>query len=128
MAPGPVAAIRCASTTLKRAEGRKVAGTMPLLNFTLIQGRTPAQIRQVLDSAHEAVVEAFDVPERDRYQIVDVRDRSEVIALDTGLGIERTDNLVIVRVTSRRRTGPQKQRFYELLAEKMHRDCGLEAK
>jgi phenylpyruvate tautomerase PptA (4-oxalocrotonate tautomerase family) len=101
---------------------------MPMLNFTVLRGRSREEIRQLLDSAHAAVVEAFEVPERDRYQIVDVREPEHVIALDTGLGFERSDKLVIIQVTSRRRTDAQKQRFYELLAENLHRDCGLDAK
>ncbi len=99
---------------------------MPLLNFTILRGRTPEEIHQLLDSAHEAVVKAFDVPERDRYQLVDVREPGQVIALDTGLDIERSDQLVIVHVTSRGRSTTQKRRFYELLAENLHRDCGLD--
>ena len=99
---------------------------MPLLNFTILRGRTTDEIRQLLDSAHEAVVEAFDVPDRDRYQIVDVRDPGHVVALDTGLQIERSDQLVIIQVTSRARTTAQKQRLYQLLAENLHRDCGLD--
>jgi phenylpyruvate tautomerase PptA (4-oxalocrotonate tautomerase family) len=101
---------------------------MPMLNFTILRGRSREEIRQLLDSAHAAVVEAFAVPERARYQIVDVREPEDVIALDTGLGIERSDKLVIIQVTSRRRTDAQKQRFYELLAENLLRDCGLDAK
>lgn len=101
---------------------------MPLLNFTILRGRTPEEIRQLLDSAHKAVVEAFEVPERDRYQIVNVREPGHIIALDTGLEIERSDQLVIIQVTSRGRTSTQKQRFYELLAENLHRDCGLDAR
>ncbi|MUL46769.1 tautomerase family protein [Mycobacterium sp. CBMA293] len=101
---------------------------MPLLNFTVIRGRTAEQTRHLLDSAHRAVVEAFDVPERDRYQIVDVRDPDDVVALDTGLGFERSDQLVIIQVVSRIRTTEMKQRFYELLAENLRRDCGLDAK
>jgi hypothetical protein len=99
---------------------------VPLLNFTVVAGRTPQEIRQLLDSAHAAVVEAFGVPNRDRYQIVNVREPDQVIALDTGLDIERSDRLVIIEVTSRQRTDAQKQRFFELLAEKLQRDCGLD--
>lgn len=43
---------------------------MPLLHFHILEGRTPEQIRGILDSAHEAMLEAFQVPCRDRYQIV----------------------------------------------------------
>lgn len=100
---------------------------MPLLNFTVVRGRSPEELRRLLDSAHRAVVDAFDVPERDRYQIVDVRDADDVVALDTGLGFERSDKLVIIQVVSRRRTEEMKQRFYELLAENLHQDCGLDA-
>ena len=99
---------------------------MPLLNFTVVTGRTPQEIRQLLDSAHAAVVEAFGVPDRDRYQIVNVRERDQVIALDTGLDIERSDRLVIIEVASRQRTDAQKQRLFELLAEKMQRDRSLD--
>lgn len=99
---------------------------MPLLKFTLQQGRTPQQVRRLLDSAHAAVVAALAIPERDRYQVVDVRGPDQVIALDTGLGIDRSEQLVIIEIVSRRRPAAQKQRLYELLAENLHRDCGLD--
>ncbi|MCS5947024.1 4-oxalocrotonate tautomerase family protein [Klebsiella variicola subsp. variicola] len=41
---------------------------MPLLTFDLIEGRTEQEIRTLLDAAHRAVLRAFEVPERDRYQ------------------------------------------------------------
>ena len=43
---------------------------MPLLYVDLVEGRTPAEIRTLLDAIHDAVVEAFGVPPRDRYQVV----------------------------------------------------------
>jgi len=43
---------------------------MALLKFDLIQGRTDAEIKALLDAAHGAVLAALEVPERDRYQIV----------------------------------------------------------
>jgi phenylpyruvate tautomerase PptA (4-oxalocrotonate tautomerase family) len=98
---------------------------MPLLYFDMIRGRGPDEVRKLLDTAHAAVVEAFEVPERDRYQVVNNHDPGELVALDTGLGIERTDRLVIIRVVSRRRTSEQKQRLYEVLAARLQRDCGL---
>jgi 4-oxalocrotonate tautomerase len=101
---------------------------MPLLNFTILRGRTSEEIRQLLDSTHAAVVEAFGVPERDRYQIVNVREPEEVIALDTGLGIERSDQVVIIHIVSRQRSETQTKRFYELLASNLQRDCGLDPK
>ena len=43
---------------------------MPLLRFDLIEGRTDDEMKTLLDAAHHAMLEAFKVPERDRYQIV----------------------------------------------------------
>jgi hypothetical protein len=68
------------------------------------------------------------VPERDRYQIVNVREPEEVIALDTGLGIERSDQVVIIHIVSRQRSETQTKRFYELLASNLQRDCGPDPK
>jgi hypothetical protein len=69
---------------------------MPLLYFDMVRGRRPEEVRSLLQCAHAAVVESFEVPERDCYQVVNNHDPGEVIALDTGLGIERTDRLVII--------------------------------
>lgn len=99
---------------------------MPLLNFTILRGRTSEEIRQLLDSTHTAVVEAFSVPERDRYQIVNIREADEVVALDTGLGIQRSDKLVILHVVSRQRSAEENKRFFELLASNLQRDCDLD--
>jgi phenylpyruvate tautomerase PptA (4-oxalocrotonate tautomerase family) len=50
----------------------------------------------------------------------------EVIALDTGLGIDRSSGLVIVHMVSRRRDRAQKERFYALLSRNLARDCGVD--
>ena len=99
---------------------------MPLIYVDLIEGRTPAEVQALLDTIHEAVLEAFTVPQRDRYQVVSTHPAHEIVALDTGLGITRSSRLVIVHAVIRRRTCPQKQRFYELLASKLAEQCGLD--
>jgi phenylpyruvate tautomerase PptA (4-oxalocrotonate tautomerase family) len=99
---------------------------MPLQYFDVIEGRTPGEIRALLDTTHAATVEAFGVPERDRYQVVRSHPADEIVALDTGLGINRSDRLVIIHVVSRRRSRAQKERLYALLAERLRRDCGLD--
>jgi hypothetical protein len=41
---------------------------MPLLYIDLIEGRTPSEVKTLLGAVHDAVVDAFEVPPRDRYQ------------------------------------------------------------
>ena len=98
---------------------------MPFLRFDLIEGRSDAEIRQLLDVTHDVLVETLHVPARDRYQVVHQHPRSRVVALDTGLGINRTDNLVILQLTSRPRETAAKLEFYRVLVERLSATCGI---
>lgn len=98
---------------------------MPLLRFDLIEGRSKSELKALLDAAHRAMLAAFDVPERDRYQIVHEHKRSRLIIEDTGLAIPRTDNVVVLQVTTRPRGRAAKERFYRLLVEELERSCGI---
>ncbi len=99
---------------------------MPLLNIDMLRGKTPAENKKVLDAIHAAVVEAFEVPERDRYQILNLHDQAEMILLDTGLGFDRTENQLVIRVTSKKRTEKQKQLFYKRVTERLLDECQIE--
>lgn len=98
---------------------------MPLLRFDVIEGRSEEELKTLLDTAHDAMVEAFDVPERDRYQIVHTHKAHEMVIQDTGLGFERSKDIVLISVTSKKRTEEKKQRLYQLLAERLQANCGL---
>ena len=98
---------------------------MPLLRFHLIAGRTDGELEDLLDTAHRAIVEAFGVPERDRYQIVHEHRASRMVIEDTGLGIPRTEKVVFLQVTSRKRKKKQKEDFYCLLCEELEKACGI---
>jgi phenylpyruvate tautomerase PptA (4-oxalocrotonate tautomerase family) len=99
---------------------------MPLLYIDLIEGRTPSEVGTLLDAVHDAVVDAFGVPHRDRYQVVHTHPAHEIVAWDTGLGLDRSSRLVVVHVVSRRRTSEMKEKFYELLASNLADRCGLD--
>lgn len=99
---------------------------MPLIRFDLIEGRSQDEITALLDAAHRAMVAAFDVPERDRYQIVHEHRPGRIIVQDTGLGIERTDKVVVVSVTSRPRSQAAKLAFYENLVRELQEHAGIE--
>ncbi|MEH7749407.1 tautomerase family protein [Neobacillus drentensis] len=98
---------------------------MPLIRFDLIQGRDDKALKQLLDASHRAVVKAFGVPERDRYQIINQHPVNELIIEDTGLGFERSRDLVIVSVTSTQRSDQQKKTFYKLLVQELGESCGI---
>ena len=98
---------------------------MPLLRFDLIEGRSESEIRNILDTAHEVLLETLKVPKRDRYQVVHEHRRARMIAEDTGLGFARSDKLLLLQVTSRPRSREMKENFYRLLVERLAACCGI---
>jgi hypothetical protein len=100
---------------------------MPLMRFDLIEGRSAEELHTLLDAAHRAMVRAFAVPERDRYQIVHQHPPAHMIIEDTGLDIPRTRSVVVVSVNSRPRTTEAKQKFYAELCRELKDNCGIES-
>ena len=96
---------------------------MPLLRIDVIKGRSEAELKELLDAIHSAMLAAFKTPERDRYQIVHEHPAAEMRIEDTGLGIPRTERIVMVQVTTRPRTRLEKQNFYQLLCQELLRRC-----
>lgn len=99
---------------------------MPLVIFDVIEGRSDAELQTLLDAAHRAVLSAFEVPSRDRYQIVHENKAKHMVIEDTGLNLTRTRDLVVVRVITSPRAEEQKQRFYAELCRELKENCGIE--
>ena len=87
---------------------------MPLLRFDLIEGRTDVEVKTLLDAAHRAMLAAFEVPERDRYQIVQEHKPGHMIVEDTGLG--NVPDKVIKAVAITRGRAPNRGRTEEIPA------------
>ncbi|SDN51813.1 Tautomerase enzyme [Fictibacillus solisalsi] len=98
---------------------------MPLVRFDVIKGRDDQALKQLLDASHKAMVQAFGVPERDRYQIVTQHSPNEMIIEDTGLGFGRSRDVVVVSMTSSQRSDKQKKAFYDLLVKELGDSCGI---
>lgn len=98
---------------------------MPLMRFDILEGRTDAELQTLLDAAHDAMVEAFQVPQGDRYQIVTEHKPSRMVVEDTGLGIPRTKDVMVVQMITRPRGTEKKALFYRLLTEKLEAACGI---
>lgn len=97
---------------------------MPLLRIDVVKGRNAAELKTLLQAVHDAMVEAFQMPERDRYQILTEHEPSRLILEDTGLGFERSDNRVLIQVTTRPRSRQMKERFYALTVEYLGQRSG----
>jgi DNA helicase TIP49 (TBP-interacting protein) len=99
---------------------------MPFLRVDAYEGRNKRQVKDLLDAIHRAILSAFGVPLRDRYQVYQEHSESNFIVQDTGLGIERSKNAIFIGITSRRRTDAQKLELYKKLVDEL-KTCGIES-
>ncbi|WP_405779167.1 tautomerase family protein [Streptomyces sp. NBC_01378] len=101
---------------------------MPLVRIDMIRGRSPENIWAIADAVQRSLIDVLKIPERDRFQIVTQHDPDEIIALDAGLGFERTSGTVIVHIFSQRgRSTEDKQLAYRTLAQQLA-EAGVDGK
>jgi 4-oxalocrotonate tautomerase len=112
-----------------RTEGRlQILGgpPMPLVRIFLREGKSDGYRRAIADGVHRALVESVDAPQPDRFQIV-TEHRADALIYDASyLGIERSDDIVIVQITlSAGRKPAQKRKLYRRMAEILKENPGL---
>ncbi|EHC9959494.1 tautomerase family protein [Staphylococcus pseudintermedius] len=98
---------------------------MPIIKIDLIKGKSKDYIKEVLDISYEVMLETFHAPVGDRYQIVTQHEAYEMQILDTGLGVERTTDVLVFTLITRPRTQEQKTIFYRKLVEMLHLKLGI---
>ena len=99
---------------------------MPLVRISLLAGKPAAYRRAIGDGIHQAMVETLAVPEHDRFQIITEHDARGLIYDPVYLGIDRTDDIVLVQITlSAGRKPKQKRDFYARAAALLAQEPGL---
>ncbi|KRG11036.1 tautomerase family protein [Staphylococcus sp. NAM3COL9] len=93
---------------------------MPLIKVDMIKGRNKEEIKSILDITYNVMLEKFQSPIGDRYQIVNQHEDYEMQILDTGLGVSRTDDVLVFTIVTRPRTKDQKTDFYKKLVNSLN--------
>ena len=99
---------------------------MPFARISLHAGKPPAYLGALSDSLHQAMVEAFDVPPADRFQVFHTHQSGELVYDRDYLGGPRSDAFVLIAITAGRpRSADTKRRFYCRLAERLAEAPGI---
>lgn len=99
---------------------------MPLTHIALRRGKPAAYRRAILDGIYAAMRETFDVPEDDRFMTVTQHDPDDFLYGRSYLGIERSDDLVLIQLTvSNTRTLAQKKALFSAIAKKLGDNPGI---
>ncbi|WP_413475751.1 tautomerase family protein [Staphylococcus equorum] len=98
---------------------------MPLIKVDMIKGRNKEEIKSILDITYNVMLETIQAPIGDRYQIVNQHEDYEMQILDTGLGVSRTDDVLVFTIVTRPRTKDQKTNFYKKLADSLNEKLNI---
>jgi 4-oxalocrotonate tautomerase len=99
---------------------------MPLVRISLRVGKSPAYRQAIADGVYMALRETFNVPDEDRFMTFSEHDEKSFIFSRTYMGIERSDELVILQITvSNTRSLEQKKALFACIAEKLSQNPGL---
>jgi 4-oxalocrotonate tautomerase len=100
---------------------------MPLVRISLMQGTAPEYRKAISDGVHRAMIEALQVPEDDRFQVITEHLPGGLIYNKEYLGVAHTDRVVFVQITlSAGRKPPQKRKLYKRMAELLKESPGLD--
>lgn len=104
---------------------------MPMSRVSLLKGKSPEYLQALSDALHQALVDAYEVPLKDRFQIIQQHDANELVFDRDYLshqGKPRSDDFVLIQITAgRERSAATKQAFYQRLVSLLAESPGLRA-
>jgi len=99
---------------------------MPLVRIDLRRGKSGEFKRTLTNAIYETMRETFNVPENDRFMVINEHDEDNFAFDRSYLGIERSDDLVLIQITANNtRSQETKQAFYARLVERLSERPGL---
>ena len=99
---------------------------MPLARIDVPAGKS-ADYRSVIgDVVYNAMISALKAPKDDRFQVITEHPTGGLVIDPTYLGIQRTENAIIIQVTMNEgRTLDMKRAFFKAVADGLHERLGL---
>jgi len=99
---------------------------MPLVRVDIKKHQDPTHAKRIGQLIYAAMHSTIGVPENDNFQILAEHDEQHFIFDPGYLGIDRTDQLVVIQINmSEGRTVEQKKRLYKTIAESLHTELDV---
>ena len=99
---------------------------MPFTRIAVRAGKPAAYRKALTQGIHQALMEVFKVPEDDIFMIITEHDADNFVFGRHYLGIERSDDLVMIQIAANNTRGQdQKKALFAQIAENLARDPGV---
>jgi len=94
---------------------------MPLVRIDLVKGKPAAYRKQIGEIVYNAMREAINVPENDKFQIITEHAADEVNTADSYLGNSYTQDIMLIQITlNAGRAVEMKQALFKCIADDLH--------
>lgn len=90
---------------------------MPLINIYLSEGKSDTYLKALSDGIHEALLETWGIPQDDRFQIIHEKKLSHFMIDKKMWGVIRSNDVVVLHITTSPRTTNMKLDLYRRLPE-----------
>jgi 4-oxalocrotonate tautomerase len=99
---------------------------MPFARIDLAEGKSADYRRTIGEVVYDAMIDKLDVPEGDRFQVINEHRAENFIFDPDYLGIHRSNDCVFIQVTLLAgRTVNKKSAFYKAVADGLHERLGM---
>lgn len=99
---------------------------MPFTRITVRHGWSEADLKVLSDTLHEMLVAEFNVPLRDRFQVIEVLPEQSLIYDAHYLSEGRSERYVLLHIVAgKTRSEAQKRKTYQGLSEEFHKRLQL---
>ncbi|KIK87905.1 tautomerase family protein [Pseudomonas koreensis] len=99
---------------------------MPLVRVEIKKHSDPTFAKRIGEQIYAAMRSTINVPEHDNFQILNEHDGEHFIFDPQYLGIQRSDELVIIQITlNEGRTLEQKKALYQTIAHSLNSQLGI---
>jgi phenylpyruvate tautomerase PptA (4-oxalocrotonate tautomerase family) len=100
---------------------------MPMVRISLLKGKPRSYVKALSDGVHRAMVEAFDVPADDRFQVIHQHEPDELVFDRNYMGGPRSDNYVLICITAGKPRGTaMKEALYRRITEVLAESPGID--
>jgi 4-oxalocrotonate tautomerase len=90
---------------------------MPFVRISVSQTTSDSQLAAISDAIHSALVDAFNVPATDRFQVITRHPQEELVCSPEYLGIKHGKNIAFVQITANEgRTTEMKKTLFAAIA------------
>lgn len=100
---------------------------LPFVELTVKRGRPDDEVTALLDAIHDALVDAFEMPDEDRFQVVNRVGENDLVYDLHYRGGPRSTAFMVLRITAgRERSIGVKRAFMQRVVQLLHERCGVD--